>query len=123
MRQMRGHLLEVLRADYIRTARSKGLGEGVVLLKHAVRNAINPLITLFGFSFSELLSGAVLVEQVMSYPGLGRLTIQAFFNKDVYLVMAAVLVAAVMLILGNLLADFMLAWSDPRIKLETAVRE
>jgi peptide/nickel transport system permease protein len=123
MRQMRGHLLEVLRADYIRTARAKGLGEGTVLFKHAVRNAINPLITLFGFSLSGLLSGAVLVEQVMSYPGLGRLTVQAFFDKDVYLVMADVLTATVMLIVGNLIADIMLAWSDPRIKLETRVSE
>lgn len=123
MRQMRGHLLEVLRADYIRTARAKGLSERTVLLKHAVRNAINPLITMFGFALSGLLSGAVLVEQVMSYPGLGRLTVQAFFDKDVYLVMADVLTATVMLIVGNLLADIMLAWSDPRIKLEDRVRE
>ena len=122
MRQMRGQLLEVLRADYIRTARAKGLGEATVLFKHAVRNAINPLITLFGFSLSGLLSGAVLVEQVMSYPGLGQLTIQAFFNKDVYLVMADVLVATAMLIAGNLLADILLAWSDPRIKLERAAQ-
>lgn len=123
MRQMRGHMLEVLRADYIRTARAKGLGEGTVLIKHAVRNAINPLITLFGFSLSSLLSGAVLVEQVMSYPGLGSLTVQAFFNKDVYLVMADVMVATAMLIAGNLIADFLLAWSDPRIKLEAAAAE
>jgi ABC-type dipeptide/oligopeptide/nickel transport system permease component len=93
------------------------------LLKHAVRNAINPLITLFGFSLSGLLSGAVLVEQIMSYPGLGRLTIEAIFNKDVYLVMADVLTATVMLIGGNLLADVLLAWSDPRIKLEGQARD
>jgi peptide/nickel transport system permease protein len=118
MRQMRGNLLDVLRADYVRTARAKGLSERTVLFRHAVRNAINPLITLFGFSLSGLLSGAVLIENVMSYPGLGRLTVTALFNKDMYLVMADVLVATVMLILGNLLADILLAWSDPRIKLE-----
>jgi peptide/nickel transport system permease protein len=123
MRQMRGQLLEVLRADYIRTARAKGLGEGAVLLRHAVRNAINPLITMFGFSLSTLLSGAVLVEQVMSFPGLGQLTIQALLNKDVYLVMADVLVATAMLVLGNLAADILLAWSDPRIMLEHATGE
>ena len=118
MRQMRGQLLDVLRADYIRTARAKGLGERQVLFKHAVRNAINPLITMFGFSLASLLSGSILVEQVMSYPGLGRLTVTAMFNKDIYLVMASVLMATGMLVLGNLAADIMLAWSDPRIKLE-----
>jgi peptide/nickel transport system permease protein len=123
MRQMRGQLLEVLRADYVRTARAKGLSERSVLMRHAVRNAINPLITLFGFSLAHLLSGAVLVEQVMSYPGLGQLTILAFFNKDIYLVMADVLVATAMLIAGNLAADILLAWSDPRIKLENAKGE
>lgn len=118
MRQMRGNLLDVLRADYVRTARAKGVGEAAVLLKHASRNAINPLITLFGFSLSSLLSGAVLVEQIMSYPGLGRLVVKAMFDKDVYLVIAAVVTATAMLVLGNLIADIMLAWSDPRIKLE-----
>jgi peptide/nickel transport system permease protein len=118
MRQMRGNLLDVLRADFVRTARAKGLSERLVLFRHAVRNAINPLITLFGFSISELLSGAVLVEQVTSYPGLGLMTIEAFMNKDIYLVMAAVLTATVMLILGNLMADILLAWTDPRIRLE-----
>ncbi|HOE97986.1 MAG TPA: ABC transporter permease [Candidatus Sumerlaeota bacterium] len=118
MRQMRGQLLDVLQADYIRTARAKGVGERALLLKHAVRNAINPLITIFGFSLSTLLSGSVLVEKVMSYPGLGRLTVDAMFNKDIYLVMASVLVATAMLVLGNLIADLLLAWSDPRIKLE-----
>jgi peptide/nickel transport system permease protein len=123
MRQMRGQLLDVMRADYIRTARAKGLSAPVVLFKHAVRNAINPLITLFGFSLAGLLSGSVLVEKVTSYPGLGRLTVEALFNKDIYLVMAAVVVATAMLILGNLIADILLAWSDPRIKLEDRAKE
>ena len=118
MRQMRGQMLDVLRSDYIRTARAKGLSERSVLFKHAVRNAVNPLITIFGYEISALLSGAVLVEQVMSYPGLGQMTLKALTSKDVYLVMASVLMAAALLIIGNLIADIMLAWSDPRIKLE-----
>lgn len=118
MRQMRGNLLDVLRADYVTSARAKGLSESTVIAKHAVRNAINPLITLFGYSLADLLSGAFLVEVVMSYPGLGRTTIDALFEKDMYLVVAGVLMAAAMLILGNLAADLMLAVNDPRIRYE-----
>ena len=118
MRQMRGQLLDVLHADFIRTARAKGLSERAVLLKHALRNALNPLITLFGYSLSELLSGAFLVEVVMSLPGLGRTTIQAFFDKDLFLVTASVLLATAMLVAGNLVADVMLAVTDPRITLK-----
>ncbi|MCA9413118.1 MAG: ABC transporter permease [Candidatus Omnitrophica bacterium] len=118
MRQMRGNLLDQLRADYLTTARAKGLTEPVVVGKHAVRNAINPLITLFGFSISNLLSGSVLVETVMSYPGLGRTVVEALFTQDEYLVVAALLMGAVLLILGNLLADILLALSDPRIRLQ-----
>ncbi|MBW7938328.1 MAG: ABC transporter permease, partial [Candidatus Omnitrophica bacterium] len=117
MRQMRGSLLDELRADYLTTARAKGLGEGVVIGKHAVRNAINPLITLFGFSLSGLLSGAVLVETVMSYPGLGRTVVEALFAQDEFLVVASLLMGTVLLIAGNLLADLLLAISDPRIRL------
>lgn len=118
MRQMRGNLLDVLESDYIRTARAKGLGEPVVIVKHGVRNAVNPLITLFGYSLSDLLSGSILVENVMSWPGLGRTVVEALINKDLYLVMAAVVMASVLLILGNLIADLLLAWNDPRIRLE-----
>lgn len=116
MRQMRGNLLDVLRADYVTTARAKGLPERVVIVKHAVRNAINPLVTLFGYTLGFLLSGAFLVEVVMSWPGLGRVTIDALFARDLYVVMGSVLLASTMLILGNLLADIMLALVDPRIK-------
>ena len=117
MRQMRGNLLDQLRADYLTTARAKGLTELVVVGKHAVRNAINPLITLFGFSLSGLLSGSVLVETVMSYPGLGRTVVEALFAQDEYLVVAALLMGTVLLVLGNLVADLLLALSDPRIRL------
>jgi peptide/nickel transport system permease protein len=117
-RQMRGNLLDVLRAEYVRTARAKGLPENVVLYRHALRNAINPLITLFGFELSGLLSGAALTEKVLAYPGLGRLTLDAVLTQDINLVMAALMLGAVMLIGGNLLADVMLKFADPRITLE-----
>ena len=118
MRQMRANLLDTLLQDYVQTARAKGLSEGVVIFKHALRNAINPLITLFGFTLANLLSGAFLVEVVMSWPGLGRLTLDALFTRDLYLVMGSLLMASVMLIIGNLVADILLALSDPRIRYE-----
>jgi peptide/nickel transport system permease protein len=116
-RQMRGSLLEVLGAEYIRTARAKGLPEDKVIYVHAVRNAINPLITLFGFEFAYLLNGAALTETVLAYPGLGKLTLEAVLTKDMNLVMASLMMGAVMLILGNLLADILLKFVDPRIEL------
>ena len=115
MRQMRANLLDTLLQDYIQTARAKGLSERVVIYKHALRNAINPLITLFGFTLANLLSGAFLVEVVMSWPGLGQLTLDALFARDLYLVMGSLVMASVMLVLGNLAADILLAMNDPRI--------
>lgn len=117
-RQTRGNLLEVLRADYVRTARAKGLPETKVIYKHALRNAINPLVTLAGFEFASLLSGAALTETVLAYPGLGRLTLEAVMTKDMNLVMAALMLGAVMLIIGNLLADILLKYFDPRVSLQ-----
>lgn len=116
MRQMRGNLLDVLRADYVTTARAKGLPERTVIVKHAVRNAINPLVTLFGYTLGTLLSGAFLVEVVMSWPGLGRITIEALIARDLYLIMGSVMMASAVLIVGNLVADILLALTDPRIK-------
>ncbi len=116
VRQMRGNLLDYLKADFIITARAKGLSERVVILKHAVRNAANPMITLFGFALPGLLSGAALTEIVMSWPGLGRLMLEAVLKMDLYLVMGGLVMGAVLLILGNLVADLMLAWVDPRIR-------
>lgn len=115
MRQMRANLLDVLLQDYVTTARAKGLRESTVILKHALRNAINPMITLFGFTLARILSGAFLVEVVMSWPGLGRLTLDALFARDLYLVMGSLLMASTLLILGNLVADILLAVADPRI--------
>ena len=118
MRQMRANLLDTLLQDYVQTARAKGLSERIVIYKHALRNAINPLITLFGFTLANLLSGAFLVEVVMNWPGLGRLTLDALFARDLYLVMGSLIMASVMLIIGNLTADILLAVSDPRIQYE-----
>ncbi|MBI3881033.1 MAG: ABC transporter permease [Verrucomicrobia bacterium] len=117
MRQMRSNLLDTLRAEYVTAARARGLSEGWVIYKHALRNAINPLLTMFGYSLAGLLSGAFIVEQIMAWPGLGRLAMEAFSAKDAMLVTNTVLLATVMLMLGNLVADVLLAWSDPRIRL------
>lgn len=113
----RGELLDVLRQDYIQTARAKGLPENRVIYVHALRNAINPLITLLGFEFASLLGGAFITETFFNWPGLGKLTLQAVIAQDLYLVMASLMMGAVMLIVGNLLADLLLKLVDPRIKL------
>lgn len=117
-RLMRGQLLDVLRQDYIQTARAKGLPENRVIYVHALRNAINPLITLLGFEFAGLLGGAFIAETFFNWPGLGKLTLEAVQQQDLYLVMASLMMGAVMLIIGNLLADLLLKAVDPRIKLE-----
>jgi len=117
-RIMRGNILEVLRQQYILTARAKGLPEHIVFYRHALRNAINPLITLFGYELSGLLGGAALTEIICNWPGLGSLMLTAVRSKDVYLVMASMLLGGILLLLGNLIADILLAWSDPRIRYE-----
>jgi peptide/nickel transport system permease protein len=114
----RGEMLDVLRQDYIQTARAKGLPENRVIYVHALRNAVNPLITLLGFELASLLSGAFITEQFFNWPGLGKLTLQALFNLDVPLAMASLVMGAVLLIVGNLIADLMLKAADPRIRLE-----
>jgi peptide/nickel transport system permease protein len=116
-RLTRGQLLDVLRQDYIQTARAKGLPENRVIYVHALRNAINPLITLLGFEFASLLSGSFISEFFFNWPGLGTLTLQAVQAQDIYLVMAALMMSATMLIVGNLLADLLLKFVDPRIQL------
>ncbi len=118
MRIMRANFLDYMRAEFVNTARAKGLPEQTVMFKHVLRNAINPLITSFGFAFSTLLSGALLVENVMNYPGLGQLIFEALLKQDQFVVLAAVMMGCVMLMVGNLLADLLLAWTDPRIRLE-----
>lgn len=115
-RIMRGNMLEVLGQKYILTARAKGLPENRVIYYHALRNAVNPLITLLGYEFSSLLSGAALLEIMCSWPGLGSLMLTAVRSKDVYLVMASMMMGGVLFIVGNLLADIALAKVDPRIR-------
>ena len=117
-RRMRANLLDVLNEEYIRTARAKGLAENVVIYKHAVRNAINPIITLLGFEFASLLSGAAFVEIIFTWPGLGQMMLDAVLGSDLNLVMAGLVIGSVMLLIGNLLADLLLGVIDPRIKLE-----
>ena len=115
-RQMRANMLEVLDSDYVKFARAKGLSEGKVIFKHALRNAINPMITLLGFEFAGLLSGAALTEYVFQFPGLGRLILEAVMKSDINLVMASLMMGTIMLILGNLIADILLMIADPRIR-------
>ncbi len=115
-RQMRGNLLDVLEADYVKFARAKGLSENKVIYKHALRNAVNPMVTLLGFEFASLLSGAALTEYVFQFPGLGRLILEAVMKSDINLVMASLMIGTVMLVLGNLLADILLKIVDPRVE-------
>lgn len=117
-RQMRANLLDVLDSDYVKFARAKGLSETKVIFKHALRNAVNPMITLLGFEFSGLLSGAALTEFVFQYPGLGRLILEAVLKSDINLVMASLMIGAIMLVAGNLIADILLILTDPRIRKE-----
>lgn len=115
-RYMRSSMLEVLRQDYIRTARAKGLASSRVLYKHALRNALIPIVTLFGLSIPILLAGAAVTETVFSWPGLGYLGVQAVITRDYPTVLAFVMVGGIMVILGNLIADILYAAVDPRIK-------
>jgi peptide/nickel transport system permease protein len=117
-RYMRGSLLEVIRQDYIRTARAKGLSERRVIFKHALTNALIPIITLLGLYLPFLISGAIVTETIFAWPGMGRLTIDAIFSRDYPVVMAANLLAGVMVVAGNLLADILYAVVDPRIRYE-----
>lgn len=115
-RQMRSNLLDVMESDYVKYARAKGLSENKVIFKHALRNAINPLVTLLGFEFASLLSGAALTEYVFQYPGLGRLILEAVLKSDINLVMASLMIGTIMLVAGNLLADILLKLVDPRVE-------
>lgn len=113
---MRSNLLDVMETDYVKYARAKGLSENKVIFKHALRNAINPLITLLGFEFASLLSGAALTEFVFQYPGLGRLILEAVLKSDINLVMASLMIGTLMLVMGNLIADILLKIVDPRVE-------
>jgi peptide/nickel transport system permease protein len=115
-RLTRSSMLEVLGQDYVRTARAKGLGGFSVVVRHALKNALIPIITIFGLQFGNLLAGAVIVETVFSRPGLGRLIVGGILNKDFPLVQGVVLFVATIYVLINLLVDVAYAYADPRIR-------
>lgn len=116
MRFTRSSMLEVMRQDYVRTARAKGLAERVVVYKHALRNSLIPVITLLGFSLPGLFGGAVLIETIFSWPGMGLLSFNAVGNRDYSILMATNMFFALLVILGNLVADVLYALVDPRIR-------
>lgn len=115
-RYTRSSMLDVLNEDYVRTARSKGLADRVVVYKHAMRNALIPIVTLLGLSFGSMLSGAVIVETVFGWPGLGRFLVTGISNRDFPVVQGVVLVIAVGFVLANLLTDIVYGFIDPRIR-------
>lgn len=116
MRYMRSSMLEVIKQDYIRTARSKGLSEKVVIFKHAFRNSLLPIITMLGFIIPNLFSGAAILETIFSWPGLGRLIVEANFMRDYPVLMGGTIISSALVILGSLIADILYAVADPRIK-------
>jgi peptide/nickel transport system permease protein len=117
-RYMRGSMLEVIRQDFVRTARAKGLPERVVVFKHALRNALIPIITLIGLYIPVLFSGTVFIELIFAWPGMGRTLVDAIFTRDYPLVMAGTFFFATMVVLANLVADVLYAVVDPRIRYE-----
>jgi peptide/nickel transport system permease protein len=115
-RQTRSSMLEVLRQDYIRTAWAKGNRERSVIFKHALKNALIPVVTLMGIQISHILGGSVLVETVFSIPGMGRLMVDAILNKDFAVVQGVILIITIVVLLTNLLVDVSYGWLDPRIR-------
>ncbi len=118
-RMMRSSMLEVIGKDFIRTARAKGLSERAVILRHALRNAFIPVITVIGINFASLLGGAVATETVFAWPGLGRATVDAIRVRDLPVVEGCVIFLAFFFVLANLLVDLSYAWLDPRIRLDS----
>jgi peptide/nickel transport system permease protein len=117
-RMTRASVLEVIREQYIVTARAKGLREGIVLFKHALRNALIPIITILGLQFGALLSGSIITETIFSWPGIGRLVIQAVNQRDYPLVQGCVLIISLSYVLINLITDLFYGLSDPRIRID-----
>lgn len=114
-RLLRSSLIEILSLEYIRTARGKGLGERTILLRHALRNAALPVVTVVGLQVGALLGGAVITEEVFAYPGMGRLAIQSIANRDFAVIQAFVVLTATIITLANLVVDLLYAWIDPRV--------
>ena len=117
-RYMRSNMLEVLRQDYIRTARAKGLPEGTVIYKHALRNALMPVITILGLSLPGIIGGSAIMETVFGIPGMGQLMYQAVLSRDYNLVMGILVPGAFLTMIGNFLADVAYAFTDPRVRLK-----
>lgn len=122
MRYTRNSMLEVLQMDYIRTAKAKGLSKRVVILRHALKNAILPVITVAGFNTGYLLGGAIVIEEVFALPGMGRLALYAIYQRDYPVIQAIVLVIATLFVLVNLVTDIIYALVDPRIRLDGSAR-
>ncbi len=118
-RYVRASMLDVVKMDFIRTARAKGLQERTVILKHALRNALLPIITLLGFELPGLFSGAIITEKVFNWPGAGHIHIDSLAARDYPVLMGFTLFLAVLTIVGNLLADVLYAWADPRIRVRS----
>jgi peptide/nickel transport system permease protein len=119
--QVRDGLGEALREEFVQVARAKGLPERVVVLRHALRSALNPLITIFGYSLGGVVSGSVIVETVLGWPGLGQLSVVAVRSRDVPLLMGVVLLTATAVLIGNTVADILLRLNDPRLREEESV--
>lgn len=117
----RSSMLEVLDQDYVRTARAKGLTPRLVLVRHGLRNALIPVVTVLGMQFAGLLGGAVIIETVFAWPGMGRLAVNAIFRRDYPLIMGTVLVFAVISVLTNLVVDILYTFIDPRIRYDGAI--
>jgi peptide/nickel transport system permease protein len=109
-------MLEVIRQDYVRTAKAKGLPEETVYYKHALRNALLPVITLFGFIVPGLIGGSIIIETVFAWPGIGRLAYQAVLARDYPVVMTVLTISAVLTLIGNFVADVLYGVADPRIR-------
>ncbi len=118
MRYTRSSMLEVIRSDYIRTARAKGLSEKVVIYKHAFRNAMIPIVTLLGFQIPGLISGAVMTETIFSLPGVGKISVDCVTNRDYPLLLGINAILSIVTLLSTLVADLLYAAVDPRIKYE-----
>jgi peptide/nickel transport system permease protein len=115
-RYMRSNMLEVIRQDYILTARAKGLSERSVIYKHALRNALLPVITILGLSVPGLIGGSVIFETIFAIPGMGKLFYDGVLMRDYPLIMGILVIGAVLTLIGNLLADISYAMADPRIR-------
>jgi peptide/nickel transport system permease protein len=115
-RYTRSSMLEVIRQDYVRTAKAKGLSEETVYYKHALRNALLPIITLFGFLIPGLIGGSIIMETVFAWPGIGRLAYQAVLARDYPVVMTINTITAVLVLIGNFVADILYGIADPRIR-------